>query len=226
MRTPLHVLHSVNGGYVDTLGFVTMHGLFAAHVTGNIITMAAGFVTEMPQTVGKLLALPVYCAAVLLTRAMTYRLSQRSPALHLRVLLALNASLLTVAAILAIHHGPFTDADAPAAVLTGMVMVAGMSIQNVVRRLHLPSAPPTTVMTGVITQLMMDLVDALYQRRAGQAAAVLRRGLPLSRGLAGFAAGAAMAAVSVTTAGPWAFALPPAIAAAAALSCLAEEKTT
>jgi len=224
MRTPLHVLHSINGGYVDTLGFVTMHGLFAAHVTGNIITMAAAFVSGTPQTLGKLLALPVYCVAVLTARAVSYRIAQRSENAHLRFLLTLKLGLLTLASVMAIAHGPFTDPNTPMAVLTGMVMVSGMSLQNMVRRVHMPSAPPTTVMTGVITQLMMDVVDALYQRRAGDAKAVLRHGVPLARGLAGFAGGAAVAAMALVTVGQWAYAAPPLIAAAALLSCLREPK--
>lgn len=38
-------LLSVNGGYVDTMSFIGLHGLFAAHVTGNFVTLGAALVT-------------------------------------------------------------------------------------------------------------------------------------------------------------------------------------
>src|SRR5262249_46298229 len=34
-----------------------------------------------------------------------------------------------------------------------------MAIQNAASRVHLPKAPPTTIMTGTSTQLMLDLAD-------------------------------------------------------------------
>lgn len=208
-------MHSLNGGYVDTLGFVTMHGLFAAHVTGNIITLAASFASGQQEAIAKILALPVYCLAVLSIRTLSLRTRQWAAGAQRNFLLSLNIGLLTLASVLALRFGPFPNADAPMAVLTGMVLVAGMSVQNMVRRLHLPTAPPTTVMTGTITQLMMDVVDAIAQRRTAEARATIQRGHLLVRGLGGFAIGATMAAMAVITLGHWAFALPPLIAATA-----------
>jgi uncharacterized membrane protein YoaK (UPF0700 family) len=40
MKSPsLPTLLSFNGGYVDTLGFLSLSGLFTAHVTGNFVTL-------------------------------------------------------------------------------------------------------------------------------------------------------------------------------------------
>ena len=41
MKPSLPVLLSVNGGFVDTAGFLGLQGLFTAHVTGNFVTLAA-----------------------------------------------------------------------------------------------------------------------------------------------------------------------------------------
>jgi uncharacterized membrane protein YoaK (UPF0700 family) len=60
-----------------------------------------------------------------------------------------------VGAALAIHFGPFNNGDAWQAVLTGMVLVAAMAIQNATHRIHLGSAPPSTLMTGTTTQIMI-----------------------------------------------------------------------
>jgi len=46
-RNALPVLLSVNAGYVDTAGFLALHGLFTAHVTGNFVTLGAALVMPL-----------------------------------------------------------------------------------------------------------------------------------------------------------------------------------
>ncbi|WP_420820207.1 DUF1275 family protein [Salinicola peritrichatus] len=48
-----------------------------------------------------------------------------------------------------------------------MLLVAGMAIQNAAHRLHLSSAPPSTLMTGTTTQVMLDLANLLLHQVAG-----------------------------------------------------------
>src|SRR6202042_2276006 len=80
----------------------------------------------------------------------------------LEVLIALKVLLLFIAAALAIRFGPFPDADSARAVLTGMVLVAAMAIQNSLHRFHFGSSPPSTLMTGTTTQVMIDVADRIY----------------------------------------------------------------
>jgi uncharacterized membrane protein YoaK (UPF0700 family) len=42
-----------------------------------------------------------------------------------------------------------------------MVLVAAMAVQNAVHRIHLGNAPPTTLMTGTTTQIMIDFADLI-----------------------------------------------------------------
>jgi len=37
----LPAILSLNGGYVDTAGYLALQGLFTAHVTGNFVTLGA-----------------------------------------------------------------------------------------------------------------------------------------------------------------------------------------
>ena len=60
---------------------------------------------------------------------------------------------------LAIKFDPFQSADNWQAVVTGMVLVAAMAIQNAAHRIYVGSAPPSTPMTGTTTQIMIDLAD-------------------------------------------------------------------
>jgi len=63
-----------------------------------------------------------------------------------------------VGAVLAVRFGPFHDGDSWQAILTGMVLIAAMAIQNAVHRIYLGSAP---LMTGTTTQIMIDLADLI-----------------------------------------------------------------
>jgi uncharacterized membrane protein YoaK (UPF0700 family) len=61
---------------------------------------------------------------------------------------------------LAVLVGPFPTSDAPAALLTAFAGIAAMFIQNAVQRVHFASLPPSTIMTGNTTQVVLDAVDA------------------------------------------------------------------
>jgi uncharacterized membrane protein YoaK (UPF0700 family) len=55
-------------GFIDTVGFIALFGLFTAHVTGNLVLAGASFLDH--NTTGNLLSkvvmLPVYIAGVVL----------------------------------------------------------------------------------------------------------------------------------------------------------------
>ena len=57
LRTLLPLLLSLNAGYIDTAGFLGLHGLFTAHVTGNFVTLAASLVHGTSGALAKLLHL-------------------------------------------------------------------------------------------------------------------------------------------------------------------------
>jgi uncharacterized membrane protein YoaK (UPF0700 family) len=44
MRLTVPTLLSFNGGYVDTIGYLSLQGLFTSHVTGNFVTIGAALV--------------------------------------------------------------------------------------------------------------------------------------------------------------------------------------
>jgi uncharacterized membrane protein YoaK (UPF0700 family) len=213
MKPTLPQLMSLNGGFVDTAGFLALHGLFTAHVTGNFVTIGAALVHGTSGALTKLLALPVFCVVVMLARWLSYGL----PGLGLpvlRTMLILKAALLLAGGILAIHYGPFADGDSATAMLTGLVLVSAMAIQNAVHRIHLGSAPPTTLMTGTTTQVMVDLADLLRGEQAPEEAAAARtRMRRMALAVAWFAAGCAAAALIYAQWNVWCFAVPPVLAA-------------
>jgi uncharacterized membrane protein YoaK (UPF0700 family) len=211
MRPGAPVLLSFNGGYVDTAGFLAIQGLFTAHVTGNFVTVGAALINGTSGVLTKVLALPVFCIVVLFTRLASFHLSRRSWS-SLDMLLGLKISLLIAAAVMAILWGPFTDGDSGAAMVAGMTLVSAMAIQNAVHRIHLGASPPSTLMTGTTTQVMMDLADLLRGVEAEARVATIRRMRNLSTAIASFALGAASSALLFHWVATWNFALPPVIA--------------
>src|SRR2546425_9539042 len=55
---------STTAGAVDVIGFLTLGGLFTAHITGNVVIVAAHYVTGGFSQIGPLLAVPVFMAGV------------------------------------------------------------------------------------------------------------------------------------------------------------------
>lgn len=119
----LPLLLGFNGGYVDTMGFLALQGLFTAHVTGNFVTLGASLALGTSGALSKLLALPVFCAVVILSRLLSNALRHREAPVF-RYLLTIKLVLLIAAAVLAVRLGPFPDGDHWAAIVTGMILVA------------------------------------------------------------------------------------------------------
>jgi uncharacterized membrane protein YoaK (UPF0700 family) len=211
MKLSLPVLLSTTGGYTDTAGFLALQGLFTAHVTGNFVTLASALVLGTSGVVAKLLALPLFCLVVLLTRLLSYQL----PAMGLpglRSLLSLKALLLLLGACLAIRFGPFRNGDSGPAILTGMTLVCAMAIQNAVHRIHLASVPPTTLMTGTTTQIMIDLADLMHGAAAPAQVVLRPRLMRMMASVSAFATGCAAAALCYAFLGMWCFCVPPLLA--------------
>jgi uncharacterized membrane protein YoaK (UPF0700 family) len=215
----LPLVLSLNAGFVDTAGFLALQGLFTAHVTGNFVTLGASLALGTSGTIAKLLALPVFCVVVIASRWFGTLLSHRSA--HPFVpLLAIKVLLLVAGAVLAIHFGPFHDGDSWQAILTGMVLVAAMAIQNAVHRVHLASSPPSTLMTGTTTQVMLDIADKIYPREGADAPPA--RLVQMATNVVVFAVGCGAAALLFMRFGVWCFVVPPVVGAISLILRIAE----
>jgi uncharacterized membrane protein YoaK (UPF0700 family) len=210
MRPTVPTLLSFNGGYVDTVGYLSLQGLFTAHVTGNFVTIGASLVFGTSGVVAKLLALPVFCVVIIVTRLVSFNLPARWSVLE--TMLTLKLLLLVVAAVLAIAMGPFVNGGDAIAIIVGMTLVSAMAIQNAAHRIHLGAAPPTTLMTGTTTQIMIDIADLIRGAPGVARDAIGSRLRRMSLAVASFAAGAAVGALLFSAIGMWCFALPSVVA--------------
>jgi len=218
-RLLLPLLLSFTAGYVDTAGFLALQGLFTAHVTGNFVTLGASLVLGTSGAVAKLLALPVFCAVVVAARLLGTLLSASLRPVF-EILLGLKILLLIAGAALATRFGPFQDGDSWQAILTGMVLVAAMAIQNAIHRVYLGSAPPSTLMTGTTTQIMIDLADVILP---GDAKSQSRGRLTtMAVNVLAFALGCAAAALLFMQFGVWCFVVPPVLGMLSLVTRMAE----
>jgi len=196
------ILLAFNGGVVDTAGFLGLHGLFVAHVTGNFVTMGAAIIGGGHGFIGKLAALPEFVGVVAFARLAGTAMRRRNwPAM--RILFVTKIVLLTAFAVMAIWHGPFMDGDTPIALLTGGIGVAAMAMQTAVQRVHLADMPPSTMMTGSTVQATLDAVDLLTHANPEQKVATRARLKRLCSTIAAFACGCAISAVLYSYVGFW-----------------------
>ncbi|AYG64630.1 MULTISPECIES: YoaK family protein [unclassified Rhizobium] len=211
---PLPLLLSFNGGYVDTVGFLALGGLFTAHVTGNFVTLGASIALGTGGTLSKLLALPVFCAVVFASRMVGLAL-QRSGRPVLRPLLVVKLALLVIAAAIALAYAPFSNPNSSTAFAIGMVLVAAMAVQNGIHRVHLAKSPPSTLMTGTTTQIMLDLADIAMGGQSETTAAAYSRLKRMVLAVVIFALGCAIAALAFILSPVWSFVVPAVLAALA-----------
>ena len=173
-------------GYVDTLGFVALFGLFTAHVTGNFVLIGATLAHSSGTILLKLLVFPAFVLAVALARLTALWLERRKQPV-MRPLLLLQFVLLVAFACAGWVAMPIEQPDSTWAIWAGVLGAGAMGVQNAAARLALPTMAPTTVMTGNVTQLVIDVVDLL---RGGAGDAIRQRGIGLIVPIIAFAAGA------------------------------------
>jgi len=211
----LPVVLSATAGAVDVIGFLALGGLFTAHITGNLVILAAHYTTGAFGQVAPLLAVPIF---VVVLGGVALLFGGLESGRHRRVLLALHAALLAGCLALGLRFGPFANADAPIAVLTGMVAVAAMATQSALVKLALVDSPSTAVMTTNTTQLLIDLVVvARSQGEPGVLGKARRRAKVTSACIAGFVIGGAAGAILESHLGLGALALAVILATLAIL---------
>jgi len=197
-------------GFVDTCGYVSLSGLFTAHVTGNLVLIGASLAGHLGGgMVSKLVALPVFCLLVVVTRLAVARLKYLPLQKTLSVVLMVEAVFLLGFLAMGVAFGPFPDADSLIAIATGMLGVAAMAIQNAMARILLGTQVPSTVMTGNVTQLVLDCVDIVGRRSSVELRQAARaRAKKMAPVILTFVIGAVAGALCYDAFGFWCLAAP------------------
>jgi uncharacterized membrane protein YoaK (UPF0700 family) len=199
---------------VDVIGFVSLK-LFTAHITGNLVVIAALVVRGGPPNMAQILAVPVFIVAVALVWLIAKASDRRGPALA-RPLLLVQFLLLAGVLIYSVIYNPAANPRGVFAGIAAMIAVSAMACQFALLRLALPVAPSTAVMTGNLTNTVLSLLDTLSPSEPLTRGAKerLRKTVQL---VVGFCTGCIAGAAAVSWLGKWAWSLPVVLAGAVLL---------
>ncbi len=147
---------SVVAGSADVISYLGLGGLFVAHITGNLVIVAAHVVARTHVSLALMLSVPVFILVLALSRLAAAGLEAVGLG-SLRPLLLLQALLLVgflVISVAAVSSGNPNTASAIVAALLG---VSAMAVQNALVQISVRGAPSTAVMTTNITRFVMDV---------------------------------------------------------------------
>jgi uncharacterized membrane protein YoaK (UPF0700 family) len=130
LRALLPFVLGTIAGSTDTIGFLGLNGLFTAHITGNLVILAAHLIAGDSALLSQILAVPVFALASLLAALFARRLEAKGSQ-TLRPLLSLELTLLTAFLVVAVCCPTRFDCDSPLSVAIGMCGVSAMAVQGV-----------------------------------------------------------------------------------------------
>jgi uncharacterized membrane protein YoaK (UPF0700 family) len=202
---------SVIAGSVDAISFLGLGGLFTAHVTGNLVVLVAHLATGSRAPVANILSVPVFVAALGLTRLLADVL-EKIGLVSLRPLLLVQLLLLVGFLALCASAGARLEPHATRAILAGMLGVSAMAVQNALGQISLRGVPSTAVMTTNITRFMMDIGGMMVGRNLSDVAKARDRARLTWPAIVGFAIGCGLGAACETAVGLMSLTLPVGLA--------------
>ncbi|WP_241294242.1 YoaK family protein [Burkholderia stabilis] len=214
-------------GFVDTLSFVALFGLFTAHVTGNFVLIGAGVAGFGQGILLKLSVFPAFVCGVVASSLIARALAGRPAWQGTRALHAVQAVLLLGFCAAGVWATPVTQSDSLPVLVAGIVGTFAMGVQNAHPRVIARAGVPNTVMTGNVTQAILDVVDLLSAGTADGARAIARaRFSKMWPAIVAFALGAACGALGFRHVGFWALLVPAGALAVLAVCAGMAARTT
>ena len=216
MPRTLTILLAFVAGWVDASSFVGLDHIMAAHITGNLVVLAANVAEGFkPADLLKIVVLPVFFCAVMVLTLVHDRYwgkhddapRQVSLLLRLETLLIAGTGVLGACTTLA-----GWSLDFWVSLLIVTPVICGMAVQNATHRLYPAIGPATTVMTGNISQFFIDQT----RRLAGRSSTSLINDMPKQAGLLpllilAFGAGCVSGALLTVAVGNGSFLVPAAL---------------
>ena len=202
---------SLIAGSTDTIGFLSLNGLFTAHITGNLVVLSAHLINGDPAILSYVLAVPVFALVLLLTRMFASGL-ERAGTATLEALLLLELLLLIGFLVCCVNCGQRFDPNSGIAITAGIFGISAMAVQTALVQISLAKAPSTAVMTTNVAYLMVALGELLASRDDAVIASARKRAIHIFPVVVGFAIGCALGAAGQSAFGAWSLAIPAGLA--------------
>ncbi|MEI8625890.1 YoaK family protein [Pseudoalteromonas sp. B137] len=194
-------------GFVDTLGFVALFGLFTAHVTGNFVLIGASITRESNSALLiKFMAFPAFIAGIAIIRLLVVIIPnpEKKPlvtgiAIGFQLLFLLGFMFTGLAAT------PIGNEQTPFLIFCGMLGAIAMGMHSAYTRLLMTHLPPTSMMTGNVTQIVLDFMELMLGRGNEYTWERINK---FSWPVIGFATGAIGSAYCYLSFGFWALLIP------------------
>ena len=213
-------LLSFAAGFIDSFTVLALFGMFVAQVTGSFVLAAAAFVTKEQGAVTKVLAIPVFLLAAVVTTSLAIMVERRGRA-AVAWALGLECVVLTGFLFVVFVGAPLADPNAVVVVIASLLGLFAMGMQSATVRL-LMNVASTNVMTTNTTQIAIDATELGFawhaRRRAPADAAAAAAYDAACMRLAGlfpvmlaFLLGTAAGTIAYVSIGSWGLLVPVAL---------------
>jgi uncharacterized membrane protein YoaK (UPF0700 family) len=136
-------LLSFAAGFIDSFTVLALFGMFVAQVTGSFVLAAAAFVTKEQGAVTKVLAIPVFLMAAVVTTSLAIMVERRGRA-AVAWALGLECVVLTGFLFVVFVGAPLSDPNAVAVVIASLLGLFAMGMQSATVRLLMKNVASST----------------------------------------------------------------------------------
>jgi uncharacterized membrane protein YoaK (UPF0700 family) len=142
-------------GFADAASFVRADGICCAHVTGNLVVMAAALARHEPVRWLTVATIPVFVLSALLVSRLCWNALKSDPQRGCTAILTVEAAFLAVSATLgSLDHPSHNQVGVQSVIVLSLVVA--MAAQNALHRIGPKLGINTTVMTGNIMQWCLE----------------------------------------------------------------------
>ena len=202
---------SLIAGSMDALSFLGLGGLFTAHITGNLVILAAHVAAGGTAQAAPMLSVPVFMAALFLARLLAGGIEKMGRN-SLRPLLLLQLLFLVGCLAICATLGSDFDPNGATATIACMIAVCALGIQNALVQVSLCGVPATAVVTTNLSRFTTDIGTILLGEGPSTVAQARRRAGRLWPSILGFIVGCGVGAFSEARMALTAVALPTGLA--------------
>ena len=145
---------AVIAGFSDVFGFIALHQIFTAHITGNIVMAISYAIYHIPGISHRLIAIPTFIIFAIIATIIieTHGITKFALRIWLTTELLLFVLLMYLGIVFRDHFVVTTNTFT----IIAMIPVTAMAIHNTLMKTYFRGIPVFTVMTGNLSQLIIS----------------------------------------------------------------------